>query len=205
MILAGGHAGEAELARCRAEGLAVARCQHSGIVHIQHVGEHEGMPFFALEYVQGGDLAERIDRKPQPPRAAAELVQRLAQAMQFAHGRDVVHRDLKPGNVLLTGDCEPKITDSGLAKAIDDDSRQTRSGSVLGTPSDMAPEQALGNARHAGPPAGQFFGLCLARTGNHADHAENVDPSVRLRSAAIYALCSATAPPESAEGYHASA
>src|SRR5678810_1182773 len=86
-------------------------------------------------------------------REAAGLVEVLARAMQLAHSRNVVHRDLKPANILLTADGTPKITDFGLARQLDSDSGETQAGAVLGTPSYMAPEQAFGNARDAGPAA----------------------------------------------------
>jgi WD40 repeat protein len=106
-----------------------------------------------LEYVPGGSLADKIDNKPMPPREAALLVESLARAMQLVHSRNVVHRDLKPANVLLTADGTPKITDFGLARQLDSDSGETKTGAVMGTPSYMAPEQASGRANEAGPAA----------------------------------------------------
>jgi serine/threonine-protein kinase len=151
MILAGSHASPQQLARFNVEALAVARLQHPNIVQIYEVGDHDGLPFFALEYVGGGTLHQKIERKPQPPRQAAELVSTLAQAMQYAHEHGVVHRDLKPANVLLTEEGVPKITDFGLAKAVEEDSALTGSGTILGTPSYMAPEQARGQSHDVGP------------------------------------------------------
>ena len=106
---------------------------------------------FSLEYVDGGSLTARIDGEPQPPREAARIVHLLAGAMDCAHKAGVVHRDLKPANVLLTADGAPKITDFGLAKRLQEDSGQTRSGSILGTPGYMAPEQAEGKNSEVGP------------------------------------------------------
>jgi tetratricopeptide (TPR) repeat protein len=173
MILAGGHAGAAALARFRAEGEAVARLAHPNIVQVYEVGEADGLPFFSLEYVDGGSLADRLDGTPWPARPAAELVAALAEAMAAAHRAGVVHRDLKPGNVLLqrsevrgqrseippsdlcplTSDLSPKITDFGLAKDLDRGGGQTETGSILGTPSYMAPEQAGGRSKEVGPAA----------------------------------------------------
>jgi hypothetical protein len=165
MILAGGHAGPHELARFRLEAQAVARLQHPNIVQIHDVGEANGRPYCALEFVEGGNLAGKLDN-PLPPREAALVVELLARAMQAAHSRNVVHRDLKPANILLSplpdedpacqrsgvrGLGTPKITDFGLARQLDSDSGQTQSGTVMGTPSYMAPEQASGQAHQAGP------------------------------------------------------
>ncbi len=141
MILAGGHAGPDELARFRTEAEAIARLQHPNIVQVFEVGEHEGRPFFSLEFCGGGSLAKKLAGTPLPPAESAALVQTLAEAMQAAHSRGVIHRDLKPANVLLAEDGTPKITDFGLAKKLDE-AGQTVSGAVMGTPSYMAPEQA---------------------------------------------------------------
>jgi serine/threonine protein kinase len=101
MVLAGGHASANELARFRIEAEAVARLQHPNIVQIHEVGQADGHPYCALEFVEGGNLAKKITGKPLPPRVAAQLVEALARAMQLAHSRNVVHRDLKPANILL--------------------------------------------------------------------------------------------------------
>ena len=153
MILAGEHADPAELARFQSEALAVAQLQHPNIVQIHEVGEHDGLPFFSLEYLAGGSLHRKIRREPQPPNEAARLVETLARAVQYAHAHGIVHRDLKPANVLLAEDGTPKVTDFGLAKAVEDDSSRTRTGTILGTPSYMAPEQARGAVHEIGPPA----------------------------------------------------
>jgi WD40 repeat protein len=182
MILAGAHASEQELARFRTEAEAVARLLHPHIVQIYEVGEQDGRPYFSLELVDGGSLADRLDGTPQPPRQAAELVQTLARAMHHAHQHGVVHRDLKPANVLLQGmshrsppmntdpaDLRPappigvdlcasvaKITDFGLAKRLDRAAQQTQSGAIVGTPSYMAPEQAGGQTKAIGPAADTY-------------------------------------------------
>lgn len=151
MILAGSHAGPALIERFRREALAVARLQHPHVVQIFEIGEHEGRPFFTMELVEGGPLSRRIAATPQPVRPAAQLVQTLAHAVHAAHGRGVIHRDLKPANVLLAEDGTPKVADFGLAKPLEDDASQTRTGEVVGTPSYMAPEQAAGRSKEVGP------------------------------------------------------
>jgi eukaryotic-like serine/threonine-protein kinase len=150
MILTGPHARPQELARFRGEAEAVARLQHPNVVQIYEVGEHDGRPYLALEYVAGGSLAERLGGKPQPADEAARLVQALALAVHAAHERGIVHRDLKPANVLVAEDGTPKVSDFGLAKRLGE-AGQTQTGAVLGTPSYMAPEQALGDSRCIGP------------------------------------------------------
>src|SRR5262249_44601685 len=99
MILSGDHAGDEERQRFRSEAEAVARLQHPNIVQVHAVGEHEGLPYAALEFVEGGTLAQRLKRSPLSPREAAELIATLAGAMQLAHSRNIVHRDLKPANI----------------------------------------------------------------------------------------------------------
>jgi serine/threonine protein kinase len=153
MILAGDAASGQERERFRIEAEAVARLQHPHIVQIYEVGEQDGRPFFSLEYVDGGSLAGKLQGSPQPPLAAAKLVESLARAIHAAHQHGVVHRDLKPANVLLTATGVPKITDFGLAKQLDSDTDHTRTGAILGTPSYMAPEQAAGKMRDVGPAA----------------------------------------------------
>jgi serine/threonine protein kinase/uncharacterized protein (DUF433 family) len=150
MILAGEHADAATRARFQAEAEAAAALEHPGIVHIFEVGEHDGRPFLALEYVAGGSLAARLDERPWAAQQAAALVAGLARAVQAAHEQGIVHRDLKPENVLLTGGGQAKVADFGLAKRLEGGQGQTRTGEVLGTPGYMAPEQAAGRAREVG-------------------------------------------------------
>ncbi len=156
MILAGSHAGAADLARFQTEAEVIARLQHPNIVQVHEVGEHEGKPFFSLEFCGGGSLEKKLNGTPLPPKEAAALVETLAGAMQAAHEQHVIHRDLKPANVLLAEDGTPKITDFGLAKKLDEVG-QTQSGAIMGTPSYMAPEQAGhqpdAQARGIGPAA----------------------------------------------------
>jgi WD40 repeat protein len=150
MILAGDHAGAQARARFRTEAEAVARLQHANVVQIHDIGEHQGLPYFSLEFCPGGSLAARLDGTPLPPGPAAALAETLAGAVHAAHQAGVVHRDLKPANVLLAADGTPKISDFGLAKRLDGAGGPTRSGAILGTPSYMAPEQAGTTAASAG-------------------------------------------------------
>ncbi len=128
----------------------VARLRHPGIVQIYHVGEAGGLPFLELEYLPGGNLDRELDGTPRAPEKAAQTVEVLARAIAEAHGKGIVHRDLKPANVLLDADGSPKIADFGLAKLLDSDSDLTRTHTVLGSPSYMAPEQAEGRSHLAG-------------------------------------------------------
>jgi hypothetical protein len=150
-ILSGVHAGPNERKRFHDEAQVVARLEHPNIVPVYEVGEAEGWPYITLQYVEGGSLAQQLNGLPQPPRRAAKLVETLARAIQAAHERGIVHRDLKPGNVLLAADGMPKITDFGLAKRLDGVESQTQSGTVMGTPSYMAPEQAQASKDLVGP------------------------------------------------------
>jgi hypothetical protein len=150
MILVGGHAGPDELTRFRTEAEAIGRLQHPNIVQIYEVGQHNGLPFLCLEFCPGGSLAQKLDGTPLPPAEAARLVETLARAIEAAHQKQIVHRDLTPGNVLLAADGQLKVTDFGLAKKLDA-AAQTRSGAIMGTPSYMAPEQAGGKLRQIGP------------------------------------------------------
>ncbi len=153
MIRAGGQAEADELERFGREARAVARLHHPHIVQIYEVGEHQGQPYLALEYLPGGSLAQHLAGAARPPKEAARLVETLARAVSAVHQAGIVHRDLKPANVLLTADGTPKVGDFGLAKRVDGTAGQTASGAVLGTPAYMAPEQAQGKAREVGPAA----------------------------------------------------
>lgn len=153
MILAGAHAGNEALERFITEARAVAHLQHPGIVQIFDIGEHEGLPYFSLEFVEGSDLQKKLDRQPQSARYAAGIVQKLAVAMQYAHDNSILHRDLKPPNVLLDANGEPKITDFGLAKQVggEEASTSTTMGTIMGSPSYMPPEQARGDVSSLTP------------------------------------------------------
>jgi eukaryotic-like serine/threonine-protein kinase len=143
------------LERFRAEAKVVASLHHPQIVQVYDFGQHEGGPYLALEFVAGGTLAQRLDGTPWNPRRAAELIEQLAHTVHFAHARGVVHRDLKPNNLLIAGEAEPlqvKIADFGLAKVFRDQvPGLTLSGALLGTPNYMAPEQAAGRTGTVGP------------------------------------------------------
>jgi serine/threonine protein kinase len=151
MILAGGYAGAEQIARFRREAESLAQLQHQNVVQIYEISEVGGLPFFSLEYVDGGSLAHKLQGGPLSARHGAQLLQTLAKAMHAAHLRGIIHRDLKPANVLLTGDGVPKITDFGLAKQLEGHDELTRSGAIMGTPSYMAPEQASGHSSRIGP------------------------------------------------------
>ena len=153
MIRGGSQARPDHFARFRIEAEAVARLRHPNIIQIHEIGEVNGLPFVSLELLEGGSLADRLEGTPQPARPTAELLLTLASAIQVAHDVGIVHRDLKPSNVLFTEDGTPIITDFGLAKRIDSDSRQTETGQIMGSPSYMAPEQARGHTREVGPAA----------------------------------------------------
>ncbi|HVK07580.1 MAG TPA: protein kinase, partial [Gemmataceae bacterium] len=172
MILAGGHAGAAARERFAREAKAVAALNHPNVVQIYEIGDANGLPYLALEYVPGGTLLDLVDAGPVPPRRAAELIAVVATAVQAAHAAGLVHRDLKPANILLANDqtpmtndqsgssldighwsLRPKVADFGLAKWADSETGPTGTNHVLGTPAYMAPEQCGEGHGPVGPSA----------------------------------------------------
>jgi WD40 repeat protein/tRNA A-37 threonylcarbamoyl transferase component Bud32 len=151
MIQAGHWASHQEVQRFYVEAEASAKLDHPGIVPIFEVGEHDGQHFFSMALVDGGSLATRLRSGPLPEREAVELLVRVADAVGYAHEHGVIHRDLKPGNILVDRSGQPKVTDFGLAKVATLDSHLTMTGQVVGTPSYMAPEQASGTQAFIGP------------------------------------------------------
>jgi eukaryotic-like serine/threonine-protein kinase len=156
MIPAGACASAQTRARFHTEAVAAGRLQHPHIVQIHDIGEYRGQPYFSLELVEGGTLAQKLAGRPQPAGEAARLIEALARALFYAHQHGIIHRDLKPDNILLSADGTPKISDFGLAKSLEEDSSQTRTGIIVGTPSYMAPEQANGSP--PSPPKGRGEG-----------------------------------------------
>src|SRR5262245_18831288 len=180
MVLAGEFASPRQGLRFRLEAELAARVQDPNIVQVYEIDSYEGRPFLALEWVEGGSLANRLDGKPWPPDEAASLIETLARAIDVAHGEGVVHRDLKPANVLLSfpgergalaprgetqrvsappsggshpplANLTPKITDFGLAQTIEGGQTVTQTGFLVGSPGYMAPEQASGKRALVGP------------------------------------------------------
>ena len=194
MLLSGAHANKDELSRFQREAEAVAQLQHPNIVQMYDIGEHAGLPFFSMEFVDGGGLHKRLTHAVLSPLEAGALVETLARAIHAAHEAGIVHRDLKPANILLSRQRrsgndsnnrlplgKPKITDFGLAKKLEGETALTTSGTIMGTPTYMAPEQAAGNSKLVGPAAdvyslGAILYECLtgrppfranSSTGNH--------------------------------------
>jgi serine/threonine-protein kinase len=173
MLLGGAYAGPQDLARFQREAEAVAGLRHESIVRVYEIGDHDGRPYFTMEYMEGGSLAQSLTGRPVGTRNAAALVATLAEAVRVAHQGGIIHRDLKPANILLqrqaipgpqseTGivlnvvpasltDFDPKIADFGLARYFEGESGLTQSGVIMGTPSYMAPEQARGQKQAIGP------------------------------------------------------
>src|SRR5207248_904399 len=136
---------KAHLKRFRLEAEAAASLEHPCIVPIYEVGERGGACYFSMGLVEGGQLDAVAKREPMPLRDGAELIAKLARTVHYAHERGILHRDIKPGNILLDAKGQPHLTDFGLARLVETESTVTRTLEVLGTPSYMAPEQAVGN------------------------------------------------------------
>lgn len=167
IVDAAARGGEEMSQRLLREAQAVARLQHPNIVQVYEVGRCGRQPFLVLELLTGGSLQDRLRQATMPARQAAELIHTLSRAVQGVHDLRLVHRDLKPANILFAADGTPKISDFGLAKHADDDAGLTRTGEIVGTPSHMAPEQALGQSREVTSAAdvyslGSILFECLA-------------------------------------------
>ena len=142
MLLNGAHASPKSRERFLREAEAVASLRHPNIVQVHDMGDQGGLPYFTMEFVEGGNLAQRSGGHAPAPRRSSALVATLAEAVHAAHRGGIVHRDLKPSNVLLTADGTPKISDFGLARRMEGEAGLTWTGTAIGTPSYMAPEQA---------------------------------------------------------------
>ncbi|MBA4017954.1 MAG: serine/threonine protein kinase [Pirellula sp.] len=151
MLLAGSHAGRQQYLRFMREAEAVAALKHANIVQIYDFGEVSGQPYFTMEFVDGGSLAQKLAHSPLSARESAQLLTALAQAVGAAHRSGIIHRDLKPANILIAAGNTPKISDFGLARRIDVDDGLTQTGVLVGTPTYMAPEQMTGVSTAIGP------------------------------------------------------
>src|SRR3989441_513383 len=145
VISLGQWASKAHLKRFRREAEAAASLDHPSIVPIYEVGERDGSCYFSMKFVEGGQLDEVVRRTPMSIRQAVELIAKVARTVHYAHEHGILHRDIKPGNILLDAKGEPHLTDFGLARLVESESTLTRTLEVLGTPSYMAPEQAVGS------------------------------------------------------------
>jgi len=193
MVLTGRLAKKSELQRFRAEAEMAARLQHANIVAIHEVGEFEGQPFFAMDYVEGKSLAELAHNEPLPAKRAATYLKAIAEAIEYAHSKGVLHRDLKPSNVLIDQNDEPRITDFGLAKRLDESdlstshSPLTLTGQVMGSPNFMPPEQATADRKAVGPASDVYsLGAILYQllTGRPPFMAETLTQTLRLAAEA---------------------
>jgi len=176
MILASHLASPEHVRRFRVEAKAAAALQHSHIVHIHEVGQLHGQHYFAMEYVDGTSLAERVAGGPLEVETAVRLVGQVARAVGHLHRHGIVHRDLKPSNILLDAEGQPYVTDFGLAKVFAADSQRTATGVIAGTPSYMSPEQASGHGAEVGPKSDVYsLGAILYEllTGRPPFHEEN--------------------------------
>jgi hypothetical protein len=151
LLLLGQYASEEFIHRFRIEASAAASLRHPNIVAIHEVGVHQGQHYFAMDFVDGPDLAQLVRDQPLTAKRAASYVKTIAEAIHFAHTRRILHRDLKPSNVLIDSNGQPRVTDFGLAKNLASDSELTLTGQVIGSPSFMPPEQALGKRSKMGP------------------------------------------------------
>ncbi|HEV3304184.1 MAG TPA: serine/threonine-protein kinase [Planctomycetaceae bacterium] len=192
MILAGQLASASDVERFYVEAKAAANLQHPNIVAIHEIGQHEGQNYFSMDYVEGQSLALLVRENPLPATRAAGYVKTIAEAIEFAHRQGTLHRDLKPSNILIDAFDQPRVTDFGLAKRIEADAQLTSTGSLLGTPSYMSPEQAGASGGKLGPASDvyslgavlyelvtgrpPFLAESLVATLNHVLNTEPVSP-----------------------------
>ncbi len=156
MLLSGSYASRRDHLRFLREAESSAALRHPHIIQVYDIGEVDGHPYYTMEFISGGTLAEQIAGAMQPARDSAKMVAALARAVQAAHESGIVHRDLKPANILMTTEGLPKISDFGLARWLDRESSLTHTGARIGTPSYMAPEQLRGGSAAAGPAVDLF-------------------------------------------------
>jgi eukaryotic-like serine/threonine-protein kinase len=147
MILAGEFAEEVQIKRFHAEAEAAAHLDHPNIVSIYEIGEQDGRHFFTMKLVHGESLVRKIPALQSDPRSGVIMLVKIARAVHYAHQRGILHRDLKPANILVDSQGEPHVTDFGLATRLHSDTALTISGTILGTPAYMSPEQALGQTK----------------------------------------------------------
>ncbi len=192
LLLLGQYASEEFIHRFRIEASAAASLQHPNIVAIHEVGVHQGQHYFAMDFVDGPDLAQIVRNGPLTAKRAAGYVKTIAEAIHFAHTRRILHRDLKPSNVLIDSNDQPRVTDFGLAKNLSNESELTLTGQVMGSPGFMPPEQALGDRGKMGPTSdvyslgailyhtltgrAPFVGQSVADTLHQVQHQEPIAP-----------------------------
>jgi predicted Ser/Thr protein kinase len=157
MLLSGTISSADEVQRFHTEASAAAKLQHANIVKVYRTGVHDDRHFYSMDFIEGQSLAQRLANGPLPSRDAARYLLTIARAIHHAHQQGILHRDIKPGNILIDSDDQPHVTDFGLAKQLSDDHGMTRTGALLGTPSYMAPEQARGEKDLT--PAADVYGL----------------------------------------------
>lgn len=182
VLNAGKLARASELRRFKIEASAAAKLRHPSLIPIYEVGEEQGCCYFTMEYVEGQTLAQMLRGTPLEPRHAAEFLLAMAQAIHYAHSRGVLHRDLKPGNVIVDAAGRPRIMDFGLAKELYLESSVTESNAVVGTPSYMSPEQAEGKTAEISQKSDVYsLGAVLyeAITGRPPFRAHNLSETLR--------------------------